>query len=175
MAEEIPHIKYRQANIADIPSVAKVHVQSWRESFKGIVPQSYLDKMSEEKRKLAFEKAFTIKGYKMFVAEDPKHGIVGFADCGESRYNKLVEGELYAIYLLKDFQRKGIGKLLFSLVIRGLVANGKNSISLVCLEKSPYKYFYEKLNGKLHQKDVTLIEGLEFVTLTYIWKDVALS
>jgi hypothetical protein len=38
--------------------IAKGHIQSWRESFAGIVPQAYLDKMSLENRAKAFEKGF---------------------------------------------------------------------------------------------------------------------
>jgi hypothetical protein len=52
-------ITFREANITDVLAVAKVHIQSWRESFAGIVPQTYLDKMSVENRAKAFEKGFT--------------------------------------------------------------------------------------------------------------------
>ena len=109
---------FREATVADALAVAKVHVQSWRESFAGIVPQTFLEQMSVENRAKAFEKGFTVDFYKMFVAETQENGIVGFADFGKIRDNQSkFEAELYAIYLLRDVQRKGIGGKLFDLEI----------------------------------------------------------
>lgn len=47
MADEIT---YRLANAADAAAVARVQVASWRESFRGLVDQAWLDSMSVEQR-----------------------------------------------------------------------------------------------------------------------------
>ncbi|HZB44911.1 MAG TPA: hypothetical protein VE360_06695, partial [Pyrinomonadaceae bacterium] len=52
------NVGFREATVADCAAVAEVHVRSWRESFAGIVPQSFLDGMSVERRAEAFEKGF---------------------------------------------------------------------------------------------------------------------
>ncbi len=161
---------FREATVADALAVAKVHVQSWRESFAGIVPQTYLDKMSVENRTKVFEKGFALDSYKMFVAETEANGIVGFADFGKARDNHdKFEAELYAIYLLRDFQRKGIGSKLFDLVVQSVVADGINSLSLIALEVSPYKSFYEKTGGHLVERKTTNIEGESYTTIIYGW------
>ena len=103
-------ITFRRATVADSLAVAQVHVQSWRESFKGIVPQSFLDAMSVERREQAFRARFAIDFYRMFLAETANTGVIGFADFGKPRETERVyTAELYAIYLLRDFQRQGIG------------------------------------------------------------------
>ena len=161
---------FREATVADALAVAKVHVQSWRESFAGIVPQTFLDKMSIENRARAFETGFASDFYKMFVAETQENGIVGFADFGKARDNQSkFEAELYAIYLLRDFQRKGIGGKLFNLGVKYLVANNMNSLSLTALEASPYKRFYEKMGGHLVERKTTNIEGESYATAVYGW------
>lgn len=76
----IADISFREATAADCLAVARVHVKSWQESFAGIVPQAFLDKMSVAKRADAFMKGFSIDSYRMFVAEVPELGVVGFAD-----------------------------------------------------------------------------------------------
>ena len=48
------NVSFREATVADCVAVAEVHVRSWKESFAGIVPQSFLDRMSVEKRAAAF-------------------------------------------------------------------------------------------------------------------------
>ena len=169
-------ITFREASIVDAFAVAEVHVQSWRESFAGIVPQSYLDKMSVENRAKAFENGFAVDFYKMFVAETQENGIVGFADFGKIRDNQSeFKAELYAIYLLRDVQRKGIGGKLFELGVKYLVANNMNSLSLTALEASPYKLFYEKMGGRLVERGTTNIEGESYATVIYGWDNLDAS
>ena len=78
----VSNIRYREANVADCPGLANGNVRAWRESFAEIVPQAFLDKMSIEKRTLAFAKRFSDESYKMYVAEVAERGIVGFVPGG---------------------------------------------------------------------------------------------
>lgn len=45
----------RRAIISDAPGIAKVHVDSWRTTYKGIIPQSFLDGLSYEQRTKLWE------------------------------------------------------------------------------------------------------------------------
>ena len=174
--EQQNKIAFREATVADALAVAKVHIQSWRESFAGIVPQTYLDKMSVENRAKAFENGFAVDFYKMFVAETQEYGIVGFADFGKISGNQSkFEAELYAIYLLRDVQRKGIGGKLFDLGVQYLVAQNMNSLSLTALKISPYKPFYEKMGGHLVERKKTNIEGESYATVVYGWDRLVAS
>ncbi|HXH69554.1 MAG TPA: 3-deoxy-manno-octulosonate cytidylyltransferase [Pyrinomonadaceae bacterium] len=164
-------ITYRKANINDALAVAKVHVQSWRKSFAGIVPQEFLDNLKVEKRTKAFEQGFGEANYKMFVAENSIDGIVGFADFGKARESEFAfEAELYAIYLLREFQGKGIGENLFRLCQKEMIADGFNSMYLMALEVSPYKSFYEKMGGQIAGKGNHFLALVEYETVIYGWK-----
>ena len=160
----------REATVADCLAVAEAHVQSWRGSFAGIVPQPFLDKMSVEKRAQAFEQRFSDGSYKMYVAQTPERGVVGFADFGEPREKiGAYEGELYAIYLLPEFQRRGIGRRLFNRGVKFLIESSKSSMYLLALEVSPYKSFYEKLGGQVIGRKQIEIEGVMYDELVYGW------
>src|SRR3989442_10909341 len=114
----------RRATLVDSPAVARVQVQSWRESFAGIVPQAFLDEMSVENRAQAFRTRFGADSYRMLIAETPAHGVIGFADFGKAREtDRPYQAELYAIYLLREFQREGVGTRLFALGVTSLVAD----------------------------------------------------
>ena len=166
----IANISFREATIADCLTVAAVHVQSWKESFAGILSQTFLDKMSVEKRAKAFEKGFFAASYKMYVAEVPERGVIGFADFGEPRESiDAYEGELYAIYLLSEFQRKGIGGRLFDLGVKYFVRSGKRSLYLLALEVNPSRSFYEKMGGQIVGRKQTEIEGTMYDELVYGW------
>jgi GNAT superfamily N-acetyltransferase len=167
------NISFREATVSDCPAVAKVHVQSWKGSFAGIVPQTFLDKMSVEKRTLAFEAGFSADSYKMYVAEVAGRGVVGFADFGEPReFIGGHEGELYAIYLAPEFQRKGIGERLFHLGVDYFIGSGKDSMYLLALEVSPYRLFYEKMGGRVIGNKQAEIEGIIYDELVYGWNSL---
>lgn len=164
-------ISFREATVADCLAVARVHVQSWQESFAGIVPQAFLDKMSVEKRARAFEKGFSAASYKMYVAEVTGRGVIGFADFGQPREDiDAYEGELYAIYLLPEFQRKGVGGRLFDLGVEYFVRSDKSSMYLLALEVSPYRLFYEKMGGQIVGRKQIEIEGVMYDELVYGWE-----
>ena len=166
-------VSFREASVADCAAVAEVHVRSWRESFAGIVPQAFLDKMSVERRARAFEGRFSDDDYKMYVAEVAGRGVVGFADFGEAREMiAAYEGELYAIYLLAEFQRKGIGAGLFKRGVEFLVRSGRSSMYLLALADSPYKSFYEKMGGQVVGRKQIEIEGVMYDELVYGWENL---
>jgi len=170
----VQNVSFREATIADCPAVAKVHVQSWRESFAGIVPQTFLDKVSVEKRAKAFEKGFSAPFYRMYVAEAPNRGVVGFADFGEPRENiDAYDGELYAVYLLPEFQRKGVGGRLFNLGVEFLTGSGRSSMYLLALGVSPYRSFYEKMGGRIAGSRHIELEGARYDELIYGWENLS--
>ncbi|MGI9056437.1 MAG: GNAT family N-acetyltransferase [Pyrinomonadaceae bacterium] len=129
--------------------------------------------MSIEKRIEVFKKSLTgTNFYKMFVAEDSEKGIVGFADFGKSRTSDSFEADLYAIYFLQEFQRKGIGGNIFRLCQKEMLANGLNSMSLDALELSPYRGFYEKMGGEIIGEGKHELAGIEYKTVIYGWKNL---
>ena len=167
----VKNVIFREATVSDCLAVAVVHVQSWKESFAGIVPQTFLDKMSVENRAEALGERFSDDSYKMYVAEVPEHGIVGFVDFGEPRESiGAYEAELYAIYLSPQFQRKGVGGALFKMVVETLIRRGKGSMYLLALEASPYKSFYEKMDGEIIGRKQIELEGVVYDELIYGWK-----
>jgi len=169
----VGNVSFREATVADCAAVAEVHVRSWRGSFAGIVPQAFLDGMSTEKRAAAFEKGFSASFYRMFVAEAEGAGVVGFADFGEPReLAGIYEGELYAIYLLPEFQRRRIGEQLFKLGVGFLAGHGRRSMYLLALEASPYRPFYEKMGGRVVGREPSEIGGVKYVELVYGWDSI---
>ena len=170
---EFREFNYREATADDAPAVANVHVNSWKESFVGIVPDSFMKKLTIEKRTEAFRERFSDPSYKMYVAELAGGEVVGFVDVGPPRQDAgKYDAELYAIYLLRNFQGKGIGARLFRRVTEFLKATGKRSMYLMALEASPYRPFYEKMGGRVVSKKQILLEGMPFDALVYGWEDL---
>jgi GNAT superfamily N-acetyltransferase len=163
----------RPGKISDVPRIAQVYVDSWNSTYAGLVPDYFLKGMTLEAALKIFTESFQTNThlYNLFVAETPEGRIVGFADWGRERsHPEQGIGELYGIYLLKEFQRQGIGEKLFIVARESLVAQGIRSMVVWVLDKSPYRKFYEKTQGVLQPGTKQLGRPGESVSLvSYKW------
>jgi hypothetical protein len=92
----------RPARVEDAPGIARVHVDSWRTAYKGILPDEALANLSYEQREHLWAETLGHPERKSFgfVAEDEQGQIVGFVVGGPVRdTDPLYKGELYAIHL----------------------------------------------------------------------------
>lgn len=162
----------RKAKLEDAAGIAKVHVDSWRTTYKGIVSDTYLDSLSYEEREQNWKRG--IEHNHIYIATDFNGEIVGFASGGKERTGKYVayKGELYAIYLLEGQQGKAIGRKLFKAVVDDLKEKKLNSMLIWALEENPACLFYEKLGGKKIDTAEIEIDGQKLSEVAYGWDDL---
>lgn len=164
----------RKALLEDARGIARVQVDTWRSTYRGIVPDSYLDELDYERSQKNWEGAISDPDHRttLFVAED-EVGIVGFAACGGVRDKKWgYSGELYAIYLNQKMQGMGSGKRLALAVARDLKTRGFGSMLVWVLEDNPYKRFYESIGGTYVGASEIDLGGKKLRESGYGWRDV---
>ncbi|WP_084243656.1 GNAT family N-acetyltransferase [Planomicrobium okeanokoites] len=167
-------MKIRKAKLADAKGIAHVHVDSWLATYRGIVPDTYLDQISYGAREELWND--NLKAENNFVAENDEGHIIGFADGGKERtgkYEKL-QGELYSIYILPEYQGKGLGRSLMKRVVEHLGDSGYNSMLVWVLEENPSRGFYEKMGGKKVDRKTLTISGKVLNEIAYGWEDIDL-
>ncbi|WP_025026023.1 GNAT family N-acetyltransferase [Caldalkalibacillus mannanilyticus] len=164
-------MEIRRAKAGDENGIARVHVESWRTTYRGIMRDEMLDNLSVERREQYWKNEIDLNKV-LYVAVDEKR-IVGFASGGKSRSTEYdYDGELYAIYLLEDYQQKGIGRKLISEVAQELRNLGYQSMIVWVLSKNPSKTVYEKLGAlAFDSKDID-IAGDWFKEEVLVWKDL---
>ena len=95
----------------EIKGKAAVHCQAWKEAYVGLVDQDFLDRRTMEMSLQSAQWAFD-NGIATSIAKDGER-VVGFVDFGHYRLDGLHDaGEVYAIYVLKEYYGKGIGYAL---------------------------------------------------------------
>ena len=167
----------REARIEDAGRIAKVHVDTWRTTYRGIVPDARLDSMSCEGVEPRWLSRLIETEMNVFhlVAENESGEIVGFASAGPPQKERPpYKGELHAIYLLKEYQGKGIGRLLMQTACRRLHEMGLEPMLLwVFTENHPSRAFYERMGGKLLSITNTLtIGGKDLEEVAYGWENL---
>ena len=157
----------------DAAGIAHVHVESWRSTYTGIVPQNYLDHLHQWERAELWLDTLS-RTDEVFVAE--RDGcVVGFAIGGPSR--DRVEGcdaELYAIYLLAEVQRARIGADLLHELARSLHESGFARMDAWVLDANPAKRFYERMGAHAAAAKQIEIGGVTLLERAYVWPDLSL-
>lgn len=151
----------RDAKLEDAADIARVHIQAWQETYQGIMTQSYLDSISFEQRLKQRKDILSQHSAKEkhLVACNQEKKIIGFCDIGTARNKELLgTGEIYAIYILKQYQKKGVGSALWAQSIDYFKTHGLIPFNVLVLEPNWWaRLFYEKKGGVIiHVKEITL-------------------
>ncbi len=169
-------MRIRPGTTDDIEEVSRVYAQAWRETYQGLAPDPFVNGMTAGAAAQIFRDSLPSDTHSYFfhVAEAPQRRLVGFADGGKERtHPESGLGELYAIYMLKEFQMKGTGRLLFEAAVESLILSGMNSMVVWVLEISPYRKFYESLHGTLQPGFKQLnVAGETLRLVSYLWSDL---
>src|SRR5262245_54746664 len=164
----------RRATMADVAAIARVPVESWRTTYKGLLPDDYLANLTYEQRETLWREVLSksVDHNLVYVAEDYAGNIVGFASGGPERSGDPVyTGEVYAIYLLERWQGQGIGRQLTITLVRQLIQQGFTSLLIWVLAENPSRQFYEALGGQPVRERLEMTGGIEVKDVAYGWID----
>ncbi|MFS0752126.1 N-acetyltransferase family protein [Oceanobacillus sp. 1P07AA] len=166
-------MKIRKALFEDARGIAIVHVDSWKETYKGIVPGSYLKKLTYQQREQIWESNISEDKSIIVVAENEQGKIIGFADGGKRSTNTYENtGDLTSLYLLETYQGRGIGKQLLREVLLHLEELGYRKVFVEVLEDNRTRYFYEYYGATLTSSSSVTYGGKELSLLIYEWNQV---
>lgn len=156
----------------DCKGVARVVTLSWNQTYKGIVNDDILNNMynTEEQR--------ATNSYNNFNEEDNHQlvlivndDIVGFVNVGvidEAEFSGY--GELFAIYILKEYHGYGFGKKLFLAGAEEMKNLGFNKFIVGCLSENPSNDFYKHMGGKLVKQRI--FEKLQLPENVYYFENL---
>jgi GNAT superfamily N-acetyltransferase len=168
-------IQVRRATAGDAPAIARVRVDSWRTTYRGMIPDAYLDGMQIEASTAIWDRVLTAgpNTTSVFVAE-ASADVVGFA-CGtmlkEPKHG--FDAELAAVYLRREFQRAGLGHRLVGAIVdaqRGFGATGL--LTWVIAGNKSARAFYEGLGAELIVEQPFQWDGMDLVEAGYGWRDL---
>ncbi len=137
------------AGPSDAEELARVHVTSWRETYRGLLPDAFLARMSEPGFARRFRRALTNPGQEVTLAAAGRYGLVGYAQGGGSRRGAPGEAEIATLYILRHAQGAGLGRELMIQAARTLAAQGATSLMISVLRDNiRARGFYEHLGGR---------------------------
>lgn len=166
-------MQIRQARAKDAAGIAKVHVDSWRTTYKNILPAEFLANLSYGQRTALWDSNISDQTNYVVVAENADGTIIGFGTAAK-RKNNTVEGaaDLTSIYLLADYQSQGIGKLLMAKLFLHFKQWGYKNVFVEVLEENKTRYFYEYYGAKAIKSVEIKMAGTVLKELIYEWDQI---
>lgn len=166
-------MKIRKAMEQDVNGIANVHINSWKTTYKGILPDQYLSSMNLEAKKKNWLRNLKMLHNATFVAENTNGEIIGFAAGGPEQTNDpLIQGEVYAIYFLQEYQRQGLGREMIKAVIHELMKMEHQNLIIWALKDNPSCGFYRALGGQVIAEKTVKMAGIELIEVGFGWEDI---
>jgi ribosomal protein S18 acetylase RimI-like enzyme len=175
LSDLAPSLVVRAAILADAAAIARVHRESWRTTYAGILPLAVIAREAGRKSETVWRRRLADRraGAATFVAERGPHGLVGFAHCGEAR--RAVGGldaEIYALYVLREHQKRGVGRELVRACARHFCRQGLFGFYLWVLKANRARLFYEAIGGEEVAEKTERLGKHDFAEVAYGWSDL---
>ena len=171
-------IHIRTARRTDAAGVARVHAQTWKEAYQGLLDSTFLDNLSERRLATRWRAQLDRRAQdldeEVLVAVNGQE-IVGFASMGSSREAFAPwEAEVSMVYVLKEQRGIGIGRVLMKAAADHCIRRGMFSGGLwVLRDNGAARDFYEALEGEPTGRKPDSVGGQIVQLAGYWWRDLA--
>lgn len=169
-------IQIRNALACDAASLARVHVNGWQTSYRGIVLDAYLDRLSYADCERFWDgKLENRPANATTLVAQRENEVIGFGFGGPSREGSTMgaEAELYALYVNHDVRGSGVGTRLLRSMAESLSASGPSKMRVwVLRENSRARRFYERCGAIYCEERIIEIGHVALPECLYVWTDV---
>ncbi|MDL4842723.1 GNAT family N-acetyltransferase [Aquibacillus rhizosphaerae] len=165
----------RKAILEDAEKIAEIHVKSWKSTYSELINEKDMSNITYDNRKVFWETVLSLPmvGQVALVVFDEQSNIVGFISGGKERTKRFgYDGEIYAIYLLQEYQRKGLGSMMLNAFAKEMKTFSYHSILVWVLTQNPSSKFYLDYGAKQIDKEETTIGKGTYQETAFGWESI---
>lgn len=158
----------------DADAIGRLHAESWQASYRGIMPDQFLDIEALEHRKSAWRSRLAVETDRRWLlkAQDQEGELVGFA-CVELDAEPDWGALLDNLHVRPDRKGRGIGRRLFDAAREWSFEQlGHRGIHLWVIEANVEgQQFYNRIGGTIAERTIKDVVGVvKLPALRYVWK-----
>lgn len=161
----------RRREQKDCKTIAHIVTVAWQQTYRGIVNDEFLDNLSineKERGEKSFNKFNDKDNHQFVLVVDDK--IVGFIKVGITDYIEYEnQGEIFALYIIKEYQGKGYGRELIKYGIDELKRLGCSKMIIGCLKDNSSNEFYKHIGGKFIKTRIFKLPNQELIENVYYY------
>ena len=165
-------LSVRIARPEDAADLARIYIESWQDTYAGLISHSLLGAMSHKSHTARWQT--TIKGPgTVLVAEDSHAGPIGLASLGAARDGALgFDGEVYTLYVDPAFIGRGTGRTLLAGAFDTFKDRKLRSCLIWAHAKNNACFFYEAMGGKRVAARTTRLMGELTPEIGFGWRQL---
>lgn len=142
------NIKIRKAVVADAENIVDITIKTWETTYGNIFKKEVFDtKRARRANSLNWWTGHLSTDHDTYVAVVDNE-VVGFMNYYKDSRTHEGYAEISAIYILKEYQKLGIGRKFFEIAFDLTKKCGKNKLMLNVLDDNSATEFYKKMGGK---------------------------
>lgn len=173
----------RQPSPDDIQDLARIHVAGWQAAYGELIDQSYLDAQNTDEYAENWTRWLQSPDFSALIAHDSDGKAAGFVSFGRLRtpppgmspIRPLYAAEIYALYILPEYWRGGLGRQLIGAAAESLKERKLRSLCLWVLEgNSRAVAFYKALGGQKCGTKRIEIGGRTVSEAAFGWRDTTI-
>jgi len=152
---------FRESALADGDLIANLHAESWRHAYRGIFPDTFLDRQAAEERRHYWHARLADLAAKdslvlLAEANGSPAGFVCVETQSEPEWGAFVDN----LHVLPRYHGQGIGKRLIAAAAEWARSRGKRRIYLWAYEQNKHaRGFYESQGWKAVEQVIKDIPG----------------
>ncbi len=119
-------VRIRLARLEDAGSIARVHIESWRATYEGMLPARYLAQLNRAQLTQSWRGRLVPGDTSSVWVAERSDQLVGFSRgglCSEDEELADFAGELTLLYVHPDHVSTGVGSALFRRAVESLAAH----------------------------------------------------
>lgn len=136
------------AKETDAPTIARLRQEIWASTYRGIYPDDMIDQFDHAWHTARDLSRIQNEAYLVFLIKD---------EAASVGYLTLKKGEpllLLSLYVLKDYQHRGIGRAAFALICRYCAQSGLTNFTCQCQPQNASAVdFYRAMGGVITARD----------------------
>ncbi|HVZ90671.1 MAG TPA: GNAT family N-acetyltransferase [Rhizomicrobium sp.] len=165
----------RQARQNDAADVARVYIESWHDTYPGVLSKTLLCAMTPKGQTARWRAAIANREL-VLVAASEQHGIIGMSSMGAARDRELgFDGEVFTLYVDPSFYGRGAGRQLLNGGFSELRKRGFRSCVIWAHAKNNARYFYEAMGGRLVAERTARVMGDAAPEVAFGWKKLVIA
>ncbi|MEA3441580.1 MAG: GNAT family N-acetyltransferase [Chloroflexota bacterium] len=164
-------MEIQRVTLDDAEVVARIHIDSWRAAYRGLVPDEFLEKLDYDRRAERFRENVSSGLEETYLAKvnNKGVGILTIGGCRDEDVDQDITGEIWGIYLAPTEWRKGYGSALFNYGEQLLHSRGYNQLILwVFADNHQARRFYEAMGFEVDGASKYLDLGILLKVVRYM-------
>jgi len=170
-------LNVRSARPEDAADLARIYIESWQDTYPGIISSSLLGAMSLKGHAQRWHNAIRAadrRGSAVLVAEDARHGAIGLCSLGPARDSGTgFDGEIYTLYVDPGFLGRGTGSALMAGAFEAFKLRNLRSCLIWAHARNNACYFYEAMGGRRVATRTTRLMGELTPEIGFGWTQLA--